>query len=66
VARPPKTYQIEDLPDKPIFSVAEVVALTGYDRKTVQEACRNGRLKAKKIGKEWNIYRESLLPSIQK
>jgi excisionase family DNA binding protein len=62
MARPLKTYQVEDLPDKPIFSVDEVVEMTGYHRRTIQSACRSGRLKAKKLGKEWHIYRESFLP----
>lgn len=61
--RPRKTIAIpeDQLPDKPYFTVPEVAEITGYHVRTIQARLRDGTLAGKKLGKEWHIYRESLL-----
>lgn len=50
-----------DIPQQDYFTVNEVAALTGAHIHTIQAKLRDGTLRGKKLGKEWRIYRDSLI-----
>jgi excisionase family DNA binding protein len=61
--RPRKQIAVDPaaLPDKPYFTVGEVVALTGLHKETIQARLQDGTLSGKKLGGIWKIYRSSLV-----
>lgn len=59
--RPRKTISAADIPQQDFFTVNEAVEITGIHKHTIQARLRDGTLKGKKLGKEWRIYRDSLL-----
>lgn len=42
------------------YTVPEAVELLGVHRNTLQARLKDGTLRAKKIGTEWRIYRDTL------
>lgn len=42
------------------YTTEEAVSLLGIHRHTLQTRLRDGTLKAKKIGSEWRIYKDTL------
>lgn len=42
------------------YTVGEAVSLLGVHRNTLQARLREGALRAKKIGAEWRIYKDTL------
>ena len=58
-----KTYKkltAESIPAQEFFTVAEVAAMTNSHIHTIQRRLREGKLKGKKLGKQWKIYAESV------
>lgn len=51
----------DDIPQQAYFTVKEAAELTGAHIHTIQARLRDGTLKGKKLGKEWRIYRASLI-----
>lgn len=49
-----------DLANMKPFNVKEFAELTRTSEKTVRKACREGQIKAIKVGKEWVISLESV------
>lgn len=49
-----------DLANMKPFNVKEFAELTRTSEKTVRKACREGQIKALKVGKEWVISLESV------
>lgn len=43
-----------------MFAPVEVAAILGYQQATVQDMCRSGRIKARKIGTQWRIAESEL------
>lgn len=43
-----------------MFAPIEVAMILGYKQATVQEMCRTGRIKAKKMGSQWRIPESEL------
>jgi len=56
------TLTAADIPQQDYFTVNEVAELTGAHIHTIQSRLRSGELRGKKLGKEWRIYRDALLP----
>ena len=48
------------------YTVAEAVAILGVHRNTLQARLRDGTLRAKRIGAEWRIYKDTFYVSDQK
>lgn len=60
-----KTY-IPDLNGLPYMLSLEMVAgLTGLSYETIKKHCRNGTLKACKIGREWRISKDDFLEMVR-
>lgn len=51
----------DDIPQQAYFTVKEAAELTGAHIHTIQARLRSGELRGKKLGKEWRIYRDSLI-----
>lgn len=63
--RPRKAIQAQAIEtDAPYYTVDDVVKATGLHKHTIQARLREGSLRGKKIGREWRIYKDSLLMDI--
>lgn len=62
--KPRKAITLPILPaGKAYLTVPELEELTGIHHHTIQARLRDGTIKGKKIGKEWRIYPDSLVPA---
>ena len=55
------TRPADAIPAQDYFTVQEAVAILGLDKHTIQARLRDGTLQGKKLGREWRIYRDSLV-----
>ncbi len=50
-----KTAETRPVVDLPIYSTGDVAKLAGVEPRQVRRWCENGRVKAKRLGKDWVI-----------
>ena len=62
--RPRKEVTAADIPQQDYFTVQEAAAIQDVHKHTVQARLRDGKLKGKKLGGVWRIYRDSLVNDI--
>lgn len=55
------TLPANAIPEQDYFTVREAVAILNLDKHTIQARLRDGTLQGKKLGREWRIYRNSLV-----
>lgn len=55
------TLPADAIPEQDYFTVREAVAILNLDKHTIQARLRDGTLQGKKLGREWRIYRNSLV-----
>lgn len=49
------------LPDKPSFTIDEVAELTGFPKRVLQDACREGRVRHQHLGRQRTFTRDQLI-----
>ena len=59
--RPRKNYTTTEAPQQDFFTVQEAVQLLGLHENTILNRLRDGTMKGKKLGKQWKIYRDSIV-----
>jgi hypothetical protein len=49
-----------ELPDQPTFTLAEVAQVSGFTRRSIEDACRDGRIAHRHFGRQRVLTRDQL------